>query len=252
MGEIVNAVNKKGSELQNKIQAQSDAIVKSLPKHIDPVKFMRDVFTAVSTTPKLKECDYWSVISAFATSAQLGLMPNNSSFGEAWVIPYKYKGVQKAQFQLGYQGALTLAYRNKKVLSCFAREVRDTDDFVIDLASGYVKHIPTLTGKSGKIIGYYAVLKLVGDVQNVEYMSQEDMDDFSTRYTNDDSSAWNLSPEAMSKKTVLKRLLKYAPKSLDIQELFNYDGVVSDNLDNSNTSQSSSEDFINAEEVLEE
>lgn len=225
MGVITQAVEQKKQAtldpVTQKIKANEQAIIASLPKDINIEKFKRDLFTAISTTPKLKECEPFSVLSAFVVSAQLGLTPNNSQLGEAWVIPYG----NKAQFQLGYQGLLTLAYRNPKVSMCFAKEVHENDNFEIDLGTGYVKHHPNLRGTSGNTIGYYAVLKLSDGTQQVEYMSKEDVELYRKKYSKSDD-AWKKGYDGMGKKVVLKRVLKYAPRSVEFQRLLSQDGAI--------------------------
>lgn len=225
MGVITQAVEQQKQvtldPVKQKIEKNKDAIIASLPEGINIKKFERDLFTAITTTPKLKECEPFSVLSAFVVSAQLGLTPNNSQLGEAWVIPYG----NKAQFQLGYQGLLTLAYRNPKVSMCFAKEVHENDDFEIDLGTGYVKHHPNIRGVSGQTIGYYAVLKLSDCTQQVEYMSKEDMELYRKKYSKSDD-AWKKGYDGMGKKVVLKRVLKYAPRSVEFQRLLSQDGVI--------------------------
>ena len=62
----------------------------------------------VQRTPKLLECTPETLLNSCMTMASLKLMPSGVS-GEAFVLPYKNKGVMEAQFQLGYQGLVTLA-----------------------------------------------------------------------------------------------------------------------------------------------
>ena len=224
MGVITQTVQKKQvavDPVRQKIENQQTAIIKSLPKDINIEKFQRDILTALSTTPKLSQCDPMSVLTAFVASAQLGLTPNNAQLGEAWVIPYG----KNAQFQLGYQGLLALAYRNPKVSLAFAKEVHENDDFDIDLGTGYIHHRPNLRGKSGNTIGYYAILKLTDGTQHVEYMSKEDMELFRQQYVKA-SDAWKNSYDSMAKKTILKKVLKYAPRSVEFQRLLSQDGAI--------------------------
>ena len=72
--------------------------------------FLSAVVAATQRTPELINCTPVSVINSFMTMAQLGFMPSGVS-GEAYVLPYKKGGVSEAQFQLGYQGLVTLFYR---------------------------------------------------------------------------------------------------------------------------------------------
>lgn len=65
-------------------------------------------------------------IAAMMQSAQLGLEPN-TPLGQAYLIPYKVKGMDKVQFQIGYKGLLELAHRSGKIKTLYAHEVRKND-----------------------------------------------------------------------------------------------------------------------------
>lgn len=67
-------------------------IRKALPEIITTERFMRMVLSAVNNTPRLAECTPMSFIAAMMNAAQLGLEPN-TPLGQAYLIPYKNKGV---------------------------------------------------------------------------------------------------------------------------------------------------------------
>lgn len=82
-------------------------------------KFGSAVIYAMDSVPKLKECTQDSLISAFMKCAELKIYPSSVS-GEAFILPYEKKKKEGsawvvdytlAQFQLGYQGIVTLLYR---------------------------------------------------------------------------------------------------------------------------------------------
>ena len=123
------------------------------------LEFLSNVVANVQRTPKLLECTPASVINAFITMASLKLMPSNVS-GEAYVIPYG--GV--AQFQLGYQGLVTLFYR-AGVRAIYADIVREND--VIEIQNLAIKHVvdpKKSMAERGKPIGAYAVINYNGDM----------------------------------------------------------------------------------------
>lgn len=85
------------------IKAMQPEIKKALPEVITVERFTRMALSALNTTPKLKECTQMSFLSALMNAAQLGLEPN-TPLGQAYLIPYKNKGVLECQFQIGYKG----------------------------------------------------------------------------------------------------------------------------------------------------
>lgn len=181
------------------------------------LKFLSGVVSAVQANPKLLECEPTSVINSFMTMAQLELMPSNVS-GEAYVLPYndKRRGLQ-AQFQLGYQGLVTLFYRAGAV-EIIAEIVREKDAF--SYVNGVIDHAPDVFAEDrGKAIGAYVIVRLNtgGSVHKV--MKASDIIGIGRRFSksfNSSFTPWNEAqdPELwMWKKTVLKQAAKLVPKN---------------------------------------
>lgn len=193
------------------------------------MKFLSAVISAVRRTPKLLECEPTTVINSFMTMAQLGFMPSDVS-GEAYVLPYKNKDGMVAQFQLGYQGLVTLFYRSG-ARSISAEIVYKKDSF--NYTNGVITHSPDVFAEErGEAIGAYVIVELQagGKVSKVMKKSeiiaigQKFSKSFSTNF-----SPWNEQndPELwMWKKTVLKQVAKLVPKNETI-----YKAVAEDNKD---------------------
>lgn len=231
---LVKAEKPKKDKVTELVIQYEKSIEKSLPKGIDIVKFQRDIMTALTTVPGLKECTPASVIMAFMATAQLGLTPNSPQLGQAWILPFNQKTkdgtwIKQAQFQFGYKGLLELAYRDKRVQLCFARTVYKNDIIDIDYGNQTVKHQPCLNGETGEVIGYYAVIRLVGGVQHIEYMSKKMVEQHRAKFVkekNGENFAWRDNFDRMAEKTVLTRALKYIPKTLEISNYLYQDGII--------------------------
>ena len=102
MNTIQNKVAKTGEQktIQSYIKAMEGEIKKALPSVITPERFTRMVLSALSVNPKLGACTPKSFLGAMMAAAQLGLEPN-TPLGQAYLIPYKNKGVDEVQFQIG-------------------------------------------------------------------------------------------------------------------------------------------------------
>lgn len=105
---------KKNMTMPELIKAMEPQIRRALPSTITLERFTRIALSALNTTPKLKECTATSFLVALMNAAQLGLEVN-SPLGQAYLIPYKNKGVYEVQFQIGYKGLLDLAYRSPQL-----------------------------------------------------------------------------------------------------------------------------------------
>lgn len=191
------------------------------------MKFLSSVMADVQKNPKLIECDATSLINSYMTMAQLGLMPSGIS-GEAYVLPYKKSLVMQAQFQLGYQGIITLFYRAGGT-SIRAEVIRKNDTF--EYINGQIKHsidILRSNADRGEVVGAYAIANVNGQ-EIAKAMNLDDIILFGKNFSKSFSSEyspWNTKndPEGwMYKKTVLKQLAKMLPKNETIYKAIEED-----------------------------
>lgn len=208
------AISKKQPQtIKDYINAMSGEIAKALPQVMTPERFTRIALSAVSNTPKLGNCTPQSFLGAMMNAAQLGLEPN-TPLGQAYLIPFenRKKGITECQFQIGYKGLIDLAYRSGEVKMIDAQTVYENDEFEYELGMDPVlKHKPARTNR-GNPIYFYATFKLTNGGQGFQVMSIEDVHEHAKKYSKTyNNGPWQTNFEEMAKKTVLKKLLKYAP-----------------------------------------
>lgn len=219
------------------IQSMEKEFKRALPDQVGVQRFVRVAITIVRTNPKLMSCDGMSIVAALMQSAQLGLEPN-TPLGQAYVIPYKNKRVingrdtwvDEAQFQIGYKGLITLALRTGEYKAIYAHEVYSNDHF--DYRYGLNKdlqHVPS-DNPIGEPVKYYAVYHLKNGGYDFVVWSKERIDSHAKKYSKavqkDHNSPWKTDYDGMAKKTVLKEVLKYAPKSIEFAQQLAADETV--------------------------
>ena len=194
------------------IKGYEKQIAKALPSAITPERFARIAMTAVTQNQDLGKCTPGSFLGALLTAAQLGLEPN-TPLGHAYLIPFRNKGVLEAQFQLGYRGMIELASRSEDII-VEAHVVYENDTFEYELGlEPKLRHIPAMKNRGG-IAWVYAIYRLKSGGKVFEVMSFEDIENHKKKYSKAASkgfSPWQTSWEEMAKKTVIKKVLKYAP-----------------------------------------
>lgn len=223
-------------------------IKRALPTVLTPERFTRMALSAINNTPKLAECSPMSFIAALMNAAQLGMEPN-TPLGQAFLIPYKNKGVLECQFQLGYRGMIDLAYRNERVQSIEAHTVYENDEFEYELGlNPKLVHKPSWETPGG-IRAFYAIFKLDNGGFRFEVMNKSAVDAYAAKYSkayDRDYSPWKSSYEGMAKKTVIKQLLKYAPMKSDFQKAVSMDETIKTEL-SLDMSEIRNENVIDAE-----
>ena len=83
--------------MQAYIKQMEGEIRKALPAVMTPERFTRIVLSALSSNPTLAQTTPQSFLGAMMTAAQLGVEPN-TPLGQAYLIPFRNKGVLECQF----------------------------------------------------------------------------------------------------------------------------------------------------------
>lgn len=182
-------------------------------------RFLQSAIIAIAKSPKILACTPLSVIAALKEIANYGLEVGGL-LDQAYLIPYK----DKCQAQLGYKGIISLARRSKQIKSICVQTVFTNDTCEIDLGAGYVKHIIALDGDRGAARGYYAKVVLDNGEVLLSYMSKAEVERHRRTFSKaPDSDAWLKSYDEMAKKTVMRRILKLCPISIEALEAISSD-----------------------------
>lgn len=231
---VVNnqVANSEKKTMQTYIKSMEGEIKKALPSVITPERFTRMVLSAISTNQALGSCTPSSFLGAMMSAAQLGLEPN-TPLGQAYILPYKNKGVLEAQFQLGYKGLIDLAYRSGEVELVQAHIVYENDKFECEYGlEPKLTHVPADSNR-GAAIKVYAMFKTKSGGYGFEVMSMDDVREHAKKYSKSYSSSfspWSTNFEEMAKKTVLKKCLKYAPLKSDFVKGVVQDGAIKNEI----------------------
>ena len=197
-----------------KIKAQ---MALALPKHMTSDRLARIALTEIRKVPTLAKCDQTSFLGAIMQCAQLGLEPGGA-LGHAYLLPFenRKKGITEVQFIVGYRGMIDLARRSGQIVSLTARTVHENDEFSYQYGlSEDLKHVPA-TGERGALQYVYAVAKLKDGGVQFEVMSRSDIDKVRAQSKAVNYGPWQTHYDEMAKKTVIRRLFKYLPVSIEL------------------------------------
>ena len=193
-------------------------IANALPKHISPDRMVRLTMTAFSQNKALQNCDLHSIFGSVIVAAQLGLEIGVG--GQGYLVPYK----GKATFVPGWQGLVDLVSRAGRA-TVWTGAVYQGDEF--DWALGdmpFVKHRPAGGGDSWKDITHvYAVGRVNGSQYPVlEVWTMDRVVRHLNKYNKVGGQHYALKDngqnmEMYARKVVLLQVLKYMPKSIEVQ-----------------------------------
>lgn len=201
-------------------------LAKMLPKTLSIERLLKVAQIAATTTPALAKCDVPSLVGAIGQCAQMGLEPN-TVLGHAYLVPFNTKRkdgngqerwVNSVQVIIGYKGLIDLARRSGQIVSIAAHEVCQNDHF--ELVYGLeekLNHTPAM-GDRGPVIGFYAVAKLKDGGYSFEFMSLHQVQDIMrATQSKGNYGPWQDHFVEMGRKTVIRRLAKYLPLSIEFQ-----------------------------------
>lgn len=191
----------------------------ALPKTMTAERLTRIVMTECRKVPALLNCAPESFFGAVLQCAQLGLEPGNA-LGHCYLLPFgngKAKdGRPNCQLIIGYRGMIDLARRSGQILSINAYCVHQSDDFSYELGlHPDIHHVPASVADRGPVSHVYAVAQLKGGGVQFEVMSRAEIEEVRKTSKAGQSGPWSSHWEEMAKKTVIRRLFKYLPVSIE-------------------------------------
>lgn len=241
------SASKKGMMMANSksimgmLDQMKGEIARCLPKHLTTERMTRIAMTELRKTPKLQECEPMSFIAAIMQASQLGLEPG--VLGSCYLIPFynNKKGITECTFMPGYRGFLDLARRSGQIVSLVSRSVFENDVFEYEFGlKENIVHKPAMDDR-GDLKAVYAVALLKDGGHQFEVMSKRDVDKIRDGSKSKDSGPWVTHYEEMAKKTVLRKLFKWLPCSVEMQKAVSLDEQ--QELGNQNIKAAASEEF---------
>lgn len=194
-------------------------IASMLGEAITKEYFSAAVMNCIGGNAKLLACTEQSLMSALLTAARLRLVPDGV-LGHAYLVPYSHT----ATLIPGYKGIRELVLRTNKYKDLRARVVYAGDYFKFNYGMAEtVEHVPS-EGTRGAALAVYAVAELAdGSGANIEVMRKLEVEAHRDKYAKGlekADSAWNTAPDRMWEKTVMLRLCRRLPMTVEVQSIF--------------------------------
>lgn len=229
-------------------------------------QFMTSITSVVQNNALLQKAEVNSIVMGAAIAASMDL-PLNPNLGYAALVPFNSKDGCFAQLQIMVKGWTELFLRSGQCQSIICETVYDGQLVKKNKFTGeYVFNEDAK--KSDKIIGFMAYFRLTNGFEKYEYMTIEEVKAHAQKFSQTfrkGAGIWKDHFEEMGKKTVLKKLLtKWAPKSIEMQQMAIFDQAVVDGkvddlenaqanyADNKNDKDVDEQEFVEADKPTEE
>jgi len=183
---------------------------------LTPERMVRLVCAAASKDEQLAKCSPLSILRSLSQAASMGLEPFDGR-NEVHLVPRWNKKSKRleATCLVGYPGLIRLATDTGKVNYIDAQVAYAKDDFDYGLGDDpFVKHRPFLGKDRGERIAVYAVAKLVTGERKIEIIPYHEIEAIRDRSVDSEKfSPWKTDESEMARKTGIRRISKYLPKS---------------------------------------
>lgn len=213
------------------------------PKHLNPERLLRVMAHAVYKTPKLAECQPMTLLGAMMVCASLGLEPN-TVLGHAYLIPFEKREKRNGQWVtvavdvnliIGYRGYIDLARRSGSLVSIHADVVygpgggrEPADEFSFEYGSNmHLRHRPIgdregrepvwayahaslKDGQAFEVLPYPRVLRIRDNSEGFKSALRQGKDKPAFL-----RSPWVAFEHEMASKTMIRRLTKVLPLSIE-------------------------------------
>lgn len=217
------------TELRAELTQQLSIMAATGVGGMDPKKMAGLALTHFTRTPALWECSAVSIARAIVEANQYGL---DLLFGSVYLVPFRNRqsGQKEAQLIVGYRGLATLARRSGEVARIRARVVHQRDQF--DFAYGlneHLDHVPYQPRQGddldpGPMTHAYAIAEFTDGGVQFDVMTAAEIYSIRGRSKGAFDSSGNLTGPwltdegEMSKKTVLRRLSKSLPLTVEARQ----------------------------------
>lgn len=204
-------------------------LMKLYPRHMSntAARLAQSVISEYIRNENLWQCTGMSLFRCAEQAAVLNL-EIGGVLGHSYLVPYNNSkklpdGLKEAQFQLGYKGLIVLAHRTGQLRGT-PRPVSVRHGETIKIMQGSdakIVHEPiehASVDPQGKDITHvYVTLKYKNGGEDFEVMSRDQIEKHRFKYSKmPNSPAWKDAWEAMAWKTVIRKLLKRCPMSIDM------------------------------------
>lgn len=252
MSQVKNSLVKKEQKQTFSVFLAQDAIKQKINEMVGGAKgqqFITSIISAVSTNPKLAECDYSSILSAALLGQALNLTPS-PQLGQYHLVPFNdsKRNCKVAQFQIGYKGYIQLAirsgyYKKLNVIAIKEGELIKYDPLNEEIDVNLIEDDEVR--ENTKTIGYYAMFEYQNGFRKTLYWTKKKMLSHANKYSqafNSESyqklqegkipekdlwkysSFWYKDFDGMAFKTMLRQLIsKWGIMSVDMQEAYTKD-----------------------------
>jgi len=209
------------------IQQKMASFADVATKYLSPERLVKLAQLAISKMPDLQKVPATDIIAELINCSRLGLEPNVE--GGRWLLPFKRHGKNGGpdRYELvaitDYRGLIDIARRSGEVVAIHSdmRHAKDHWEYWVDSSGDTLVHLKheIADGARGDMMGSYAIVKLRGGEVQAAYLTMDEIAEAKDSSASKDSqySPWQKRFASMAKKTAVRRLYNFLPKTPEIQ-----------------------------------
>jgi recombination protein RecT len=190
------------------------------PKRLD--RTIRMIRTAWMMDPEIQKCTPDSILGSVMRACELNLDIHGGR-KHAYLVRY----ANSCQLLVSYTGLLELARRSGEFSTIETRIVYRNEMLSLTYTpEAQIVHQPELDGDPGQMTHVYAYARFKHGGLAFEIMTAKEVEAIRLRAPSKNSPAWRDYYGEMSRKVVLKRLLKRLPQSEELAAVIEHDNTI--------------------------
>lgn len=218
------AVVKSMAELKGTLEAYSDSLASVCAKTLTPQRVISLLLSCAMRDGRIATCTKSSLLDTCMIASQLGL-EFGGPLGQCYPLVYWNGNLQanECKFMIGYRGMIDLSLRSGLVSHVEARLVYSKDRFELHQGTDpKITHEPDVFGDRGVFVGGYGIAWLKDGKPQYDLMSAKQIDGIKQRTKSKDRNGnivgpWVTDEDEMRRKTLLRRLWKVMPCSIEMR-----------------------------------
>lgn len=229
---LANAPKTRVATFKDLLTRAAPSISAVLPKHLTAERMLKVATIAVTRDPKLLECEPSTIVQSIVLCSQLGLEPG-STFGHAYLLPFwnSKNNRHECQFIPGYRGLIELMARSGELSGPpIVALVWELDEFSFEVTEdGYkLSHKPNLDSPREVYRYVYGIAKLKNGEKVIEVMKRSQVLHIRDKAQllmkrKTQEGPWFTDEPEMARKTLVKRIAKYLPLSIELASAIELD-----------------------------
>lgn len=195
------------------LRSSKDRILAMLPQGVAGERWLANVEYLMGSDEKLRKCRHESIFSAVLQGAEMGLS-FNGSLQEAHLVPFG----AECKLMVGYRGLRKMIRQGDREVGTIECRIVYTQDELMVEDGKLCWHADITCEERTKVKGAFCKITYMNGSEHWDYMTLAELEKVRATSKMKNSMPWKDFTTEMYRKTVLRRVAKQVPLSVECEQ----------------------------------